>query len=235
VRSKFWNGHPRLVQAVALAALGWGAAYLAWRIGWSGAGVGRPLFFVLLLAEIFGWVSLGFYAFLAWRVPETSRPPLPDDPPVVDVFVCTYDEPVRVLEATLVGCREMRGPHVTWVLDDGRRAEVQALATRLGARYLTRPDNRHAKAGNINAALPRTHGDLILFLDADHVPMPDILEATLGYFDDPDVALVQTPHDFFNRDSVQHTRTARHEQTLFYDVIACGKDRHDASGAARRR
>jgi cellulose synthase (UDP-forming) len=142
--------------------------------------------------------------------------------------VCTYDEPVRVLEATLVGCREMRGPHVTWVLDDGRRAEVQALATRLGARYLTRPDNRHAKAGNINAALPRTHGDLILFLDADHVPMPDILEATLGYFDDPDVALVQTPHDFFNRDSVQHTRAARHEQTLFYDVIACSKDRHDA-------
>jgi cellulose synthase (UDP-forming) len=133
-----------------------------------------------------------------------------------------------VLEATLVGCREIRGPHVTWVLDDGRRPEVQALATRLGVRYLTREDNRHAKAGNINAALPRTHGDLILFLDADHVPMPDILEATLGYFDDPEVALVQTPHDFFNRDSVQHTRAARHEQTLFYDVIACGKDRHNA-------
>ncbi len=225
VRSGFWDGHPRLVRVVASVALLWGVAYVAWRIGWSGQGVPLPLFLSLLVAEVFGWVSLGFYAFLAWTVPESTRPPTPDSLPTVDVFVPTYDEPLRVLEATLVGCREIRGPHVTWVLDDGRRPEVEALATRMGARYLTRADNSHAKAGNVNAALSRTHGELILFLDADHVPLPDVLEATLGYFEDPDVALVQTPHDFYNRDSVQHTRTERHEQTLFYDVIALGKDR----------
>ena len=39
---------------------------------------------------------------------------------------------------------------------------------------------------------------------------------------------MQTPHDFSNRDSVQHTKVQRHEQTLFYDVIAPGKDRHNA-------
>jgi cellulose synthase (UDP-forming) len=37
--------------------------------------------------------------------------------------------------------------------------------------------------------------------------------------------LVQTPHDFSNRDSIQHTTAVRHEQTLFFDVIGPGKDR----------
>ena len=91
--------------------------------------------------------------------------------------------------------------------------------------WITRPDNSHAKAGNINHAFTVTDGDLIVVLDADHVPRPDFLDATLGYFADPLVALVQSPHDFSNRDSIQHTTAVRHEQTLFFDVIGPGKDR----------
>jgi cellulose synthase (UDP-forming) len=223
-----WCGHERLVQIVALAGLFWGVGYLGWRIGWSGQGSPFLLFLALLAAELFGWVSLGFYAFLAWRVPPSSRPALPERPMSVDVFVCTYDEPSAVLEPTLVGCAAITQPHVTYVLDDGRRPEIRELAGRLGALYVTRADNSHAKAGNINHALGLTRGELLLCLDADHVPRPDILDATLGYFSEPSVALVQTPHDFLNRDSAQHTRPARHEQTLFYDVIAPGKDRHNA-------
>ena len=103
------------------------------------------------------------------------------------------------------------------------------LARVAGAEYLTRPDNSHAKAGNINAALPRTEGELVLMLDADHVPMPDALDAMVGYFDDEQVALVQSPHDFFNHDSVQHYVVGRHEQSLFYRVVCPGKDRHGAA------
>jgi len=61
------------------------------------------------------------------------------------------------------------------------------------------------------------------------VPMPDALEAMVGYFDDERVALVQSPHDFFNHDSVQHYVVGRHEQSLFYRVICPGKDRHGAA------
>ena len=107
--------------------------------------------------------------------------------------MCTYDEGPDVLEATLLGCAGITYPHVTWVLDDGRRDFVRALAEATGARYLTRPDNRHAKAGNINHALGVVDAELLLVLDADHVPQPDILHATVGYFDDPLVAVVQTP------------------------------------------
>ena len=145
------------------------------------------------------------------------------------VYVCTYDEPAEVIKATLAGCRALTYPHTTYLLDDGRREEMRELAQLAGAGYLTRPDNSHAKAGNINAALPRTGGDLVLVLDADHVPMPDALDAVVGYFDDERMAIVQTPHDFFNHDSAQHYDTGRHEQSLFYRVICPGKDRHGAA------
>jgi cellulose synthase (UDP-forming) len=106
---------------------------------------------------------------------------------------------------------------------------MKELAELAGARYLTRADNSHAKAGNINAALSRTEGELVLMLDADHVPMPDALDAMVGYFDDERMALVQSPHDFFNHDSAQHYAVGRHEQSLFYRVVCPGKDRHGAA------
>ena len=68
-----------------------------------------------------------------------------------------------------------------------------------------------------------------MILDADHVPQPDILDATVGYFDDPSVAVVQTPHDFGNHDSFQHFETGRHDQSMFFEVIMPGKDRHDGA------
>ena len=51
----------------------------------------------------------------------------------------------------------------------------------------------------------------------------------MGYFDDPSVALVQTPHDFGNHDSFQHFETGRHDQSMFFEVIMPGKDRHDGA------
>ncbi|MGZ4735224.1 MAG: glycosyltransferase [Acidimicrobiia bacterium] len=220
----WWADHERAVQLLCAFTLLWGVAYLTWRIGWSGRGAAPVPFLVLLAAELYGFLSLTLYAWTGWRVPESVRPKL-EGRPTVDVFVCTYDEPLTVLEPTLLGCRAISYPHTTYVLDDGRRPQVAALAAELGAQYLTRPDNAHAKAGNVNHALGCTDGELVLVLDADHVPHPEILDATLGYFDDPKMALVQTPHDFSNRDSMQHTTSARHEQSLFYEVLAPGKDR----------
>jgi cellulose synthase (UDP-forming) len=224
---KWWD-HGWLVRLITVLALGWGAVYLVWRLGWSSHGVVPALFVALFAAEVFGWVSLGAYAYLAWKPPPLERRSRHQTWPTIDVFVCTYDEPVSVVASTLVGCRAISEPHTTYLLDDGARPSMEALAAQLEAVYVTRPDNRHAKAGNINHALDVTHGELILMLDADHVPLPNILDATVNYFDDPEVALVQTPHDFSNRDSIQHTKLERNEQTLFYQVIAPGKDRDNA-------
>ncbi len=216
------------MRVLAVIALAWGLAYLVWRVGFTWHGSQPVLYGLLLASEIFGLIMLASFTFLAWRVPVSERPAI-GWRPTVDVFVCTYDEGLDVLGATLVGCARITYPHATWVLDDGRRPDVRDLAERYGAHYLTRPTNEHAKAGNVNHALDHTTGQLVLVLDADHVPQPDILDATVGYFDDPSVALVQTPHDFGNLDSFQHFETGRHDQSMFFEVIMPGKDRHDAA------
>jgi cellulose synthase (UDP-forming) len=225
---RFFDRHPLLLRALAVAALAWGVGYLIWRVGWSGQGASPVAFGMLLVTEIYGLWALGTLAWFSWSRPATTRPPATPGRKV-DVYVCTYDEPYEVVAATLAGCRALTYPHITYLLDDGRRPEMEELAELAGARYLTRPDNSHAKAGNINAALPRTGGELVLMLDADHVPMPDALDAMVGYFDDEQVALVQSPHDFFNHDSAQHYSVGRHEQSLFYRVVCPGKDRHGAA------
>lgn len=217
-----------MVRVCALVALAWGAVYLVWRAVDTWRGAQPEMFGVLYAGELFGWLMLLSFAFLAWRIPVSERPPI-GWRPSVDVYVCTYDEGLDVLGATLVGCDRITYPHTTWVLDDGSREQVRTLATRFGANYLTRPTNEHAKAGNINHAFEHTTGQLILVLDADHVPQPDILDAMVGYFDDPSVALVQTPHDFGNHDSFQHFETGRHDQSMFFEVIMPGKDRHDGA------
>ncbi|MEX1252834.1 MAG: glycosyltransferase family 2 protein [Dehalococcoidia bacterium] len=152
----------------------------------------------------------------------------------MDVFITTYNEDISILRATALGCLAMERPHETYLLDDGQRLEVERLAVELGCHYLTRPANTHAKAGNINNALSQTDGQFIAVFDADQVPHPDFLVRTLGFFQDDRLALVQTPQDFYNLDSVQHVSDPRtgdvwHEQTLFYSVIQPGKDRMNAA------
>jgi len=129
------------------------------------------------------------------------------------------------LRATLVGCNRIRYPHQTFVLDDSGRREVQALAAELGCDYISRPTHESAKAGNLNYALKHTRSELVAVLDADHIPLPDFLHNTIGFFNDPSVAVVQGPQLFYNLDSFQHESSGWHEQRLFYDVIMPGKNR----------
>ena len=227
------------IQVAAGAALLWGSAYLVWRIGWTWHDTNPVLYVVLLGAELVGWASLFFYVFLGWRM-VPCEPPAVTVERSVDLLVPTYDEPVAVLRATLLGCRAIHHPHTTWLLDDGRRPEMRELADELGTRYLTRSDNAHAKAGNINHALPLLDGELVAVLDADHVPLPQFLDAMVGHFDDPGVVLVQAPHEFYNLDSVQHVEGEIHEQSLFFRVICPAKARNNSvfwcgSGTVIRR
>jgi cellulose synthase (UDP-forming) len=224
----FFDRRPRLLRTLAIVALIWGVGYLTWRIGWSATDSSPLAFGMLLTTEIYGLWALALLTWFSWSTPPARRPPITERHSV-DVYICTSDEPAEVVLATLAGARALTYPHTTYLLDDGRRPEMEELARISGARYMTRPDNSHAKAGNINHALPRTESELVFVLDADHVPMPDALDALVGYFDDERMAVVQSPHDFSNHDSAQHYAIGRHEQSLFYRVICPGKDRHGAA------
>lgn len=149
--------------------------------------------------------------------------------PSVDVMIPTYDEPEFILRRTVIGCQALEyEPKTIYLLDDTRRPAIQALAEELGCEYLTRPDNSHAKAGNLNHAFPKTHGDLIVIFDADFVPTTNFLTRTVGFFQDPKVALVQTPQSFYNPDPIARNLGLEDvltpEEEVFYRQIQRVRD-----------
>jgi cellulose synthase (UDP-forming) len=212
-----------MVLAVLLAV-----RYFFWRVT-DTVNPSAMWFFALFLgAELVGFGEVFLFYVTTWKRRRRVAPPAPAGR-TVDVFIPTYNEPVGLLRDTVVSAVSMRYPHTTWVLDDGNRPEVAALARELGCEYLARTDRVHAKAGNLNHALTHSSGEFLVTLDADHVPMPDLIEQLLGFFEDPKVALVQTNQDFYNLDSFQHetdweARSAWQQQELFFNVIEPGKD-----------
>jgi cellulose synthase (UDP-forming) len=102
----------------------------------------------------------------------------------------------------------------------------------VAARYVTRADNKGAKAGNLNNGLSITAGQtnapVILVLDADFAPSSDFLRRTVGLLSSPGVAVVQTPQFYYNPDPIQHNLLATQswvdDQRFFFDVFQPAKD-----------
>lgn len=221
-----------------------GTRYLLWRICYTlsfdtlGSAICGSL---LLAAELFTWINtLGFYTLTIPTVDRAAEADIWEAAvasgayqPWVDVLIPSYNEPADVLRRTIVGCQAMDYPHKRiYLLDDSRRPHIRRLAAELGCNYLDRPDNLHAKAGNINHALPYTSGEIAVFFDADFVPSRNFLTRTIGCFQDPQVALLQTPQHFFNEDPVAIDLGLKgiltDEQALFYRHIQPGRDAANA-------
>ncbi len=225
------------VRVVAVAALLASAGYLTWRTFYT---IDPGVWWIsipFLLLEIHAAISLGLFAFSLWDVdvrPNVGT--IRRNRGRTAVLIPTLNESREILIPTIASAVAMELEHETWVLDDGDRPDVRELAEELGAHYLTRKEKKGAKAGNINHALEVVDADFVAILDADHVPHPKFLRRTLGYFKDRQVAVVQTPQDFYNLDSFEHegpTATSNeqlyHEQQLFYRAIQPGKNRWAAA------
>ncbi|HHC09568.1 MAG TPA: glycosyltransferase [Actinobacteria bacterium] len=222
-----------LVRGFAVAALCLTTIYLTWR---AASTIDPAMWLVavpLLVLEVHNAVGLALYTFSLWDLDAICAPePVDETDHRIAILITTYDEPTEVLLPTIAAAVAVEPAHETWVLDDGGRLEVAHLARRLGAKYLSRPDRRHAKAGNLNHALEHVDADLVATIDADHVVRPDFLRNTLGYFDDPKVAIVQTPQDFYNLESFEHAPLRRriyYEESVFYRVILPAKNRWNAA------
>jgi cellulose synthase (UDP-forming) len=194
----------------------------------------------LVGAEIYAYLIL-VLGFIQTAWPLHRKPePLPADPaqwPTVDVFIPSYNEPLKVVRPTVLAALALDWPRDRlniYVLDDGRRDEFRQFCEEVGVTHLTRGDNKHAKAGNINAALKKTHGEYIAIFDCDHIPVRSFLQMTMGtMIVDRQVSLVQTPHHFFSPDPFEKNlstfRTVPNEGELFYGLIQDGNDFWDAS------
>jgi len=237
-------GRRLLTQGVSVTALLVYAGYLVYRAIYTINYDALTFSLLVYAAELHGFFSLFFYFHQVWNL-RGRRVVAPRDGVKVDVFITTYNEDVDLLRQTLRAAVAMRYPHRTFVLDDGRRPAVRGLAEELGCEYLARTDNAHAKAGNWNNAFRQTDAELIATFDADHVPRPEFLERTLGFFRDPKVALVQVPQQYHNLDSVQHSVSWKEkrmygEQDAFFNLMMPGKDHWNSAffcgtGAVLRR
>ena len=227
-----------IVLVMAFLSIAVSTRYIFWRVTQT-VGFGTPLEdflgWGLVLAEIYALIVLAFgYVQTAW--PLHRRPiALPDDMrlwPTVDVFIPTYNEPLSVVRDTVFAALALDYPSdkmKVWMLDDGRRAEFRRFAESVGCGYITRPDNKHAKAGNLNNALRRTKGDIIAIFDCDHVPTRNFLTMTMGWMvREPKMAVVQTPHHFYSPDPFERNLRIENqvppEGRLFYGLVQDGND-----------
>ena len=217
---------------VASCRYGW------WRITQSmdlAPGWETVLGLALLGAEVYAWLImlLGF-AQCAWPL---KRPPAPlpervADWPHVDIYIPTFNEPLSVLRPTVLAAKGIDWPADKlriYLLDDGRREPVRHFAQLAGIEYLTRPDNKYAKAGNLNNALGLTKGEFIAIFDCDHLPVRSFLQTAMGWMmRDQRCAMIQTPHHFFSPDPFERNletfRRIPNEGSLFYGLIQDGND-----------
>lgn len=197
---------------------------------------------LLFLAELYAIMTLVLSFFQTLKLKERQPISMENIPQSewfsVDVYIPTYSEDVDIVRKTAIAAMALDYPtdkRQVYILDDGssealqeRRIQLQQMCDEIGCRLLTRENNDHAKAGNINAALTRTTGDLILILDADHIPLRSFLLETVGFFLKPKVALVQTPHWFYNPDPFERNLVTAGKvpvgNELFYKVLQKGND-----------
>jgi cellulose synthase (UDP-forming) len=224
--------------------LGW--RYMLWRITDTLPPLSEPLDFAVgaaftlveMLSMLGTTVALFFLTRTKDRTPEANADvkwlkALPAQP-LVDVLVCTYNEEEAILERTIIGALGINYPRYRlWVCDDGKRPWLKALCAQHGCGYITRPDNSHAKAGNINNALQRLaelpeQPEFVAILDADFVAKAEFLTRAVALMRRPDVGVVQTPQHFFNPDPIQTNlnlvRFWPDEQRFFFDVVMPSKD-----------
>jgi len=135
----------------------------------------------------------------------------------VDIFIATYNESARQVRRCIHACKsQLYSNKQVYVLDDGSRDEIKNLAHELNVGYITRKDNKHRKAGNLNNALGQTNGQFILVVDCDFIPFQTLITRTLGFFTNDDIAIVQTPQHYFMPDF--HARNLGVEALMPSDV-----------------
>lgn len=177
-----------------------------------------------------------------------ARDPIPMRPqPGLRVAVLTTivpgKEPLELVMATLRAMKRIRHDGVldVWLLDEGNDPEIRRRCVELGVRHFSRKDRPEwnqisgpfrakTKHGNHNSwrVGHELQYDVVAQMDPDHIPFPNFLERTLGYFTDPDVAFVVAPQVYGNLKESFVARGAAELAYLFHGIIQRGGNGHEA-------
>ncbi len=167
-------------------------------------------FFVLSILGIYGWHRYYLvYEYMKNKDRVPGPPPPMTDLPVVTIQLPIFNE-MYVADRLIDSVCEIDYPKdrlEIQVLDDStdETREIAAAAVERQAalgfdiKYLHRTNRVGYKAGALDEALKVARGEFVAIFDADFVPTTDFLMKTVGYFQDPKVALVQARWGHINQ------------------------------------
>ena len=167
------------------------------------------LFWYGILRLLLIWIN-----YLGIKKPE---PVAPEPGLRVAIFTTSSPgEPLAMFEKTLEACKNIIYPHTTYLLDDTRNPAFKEVAEKHGAVWLELVGLPGAKAGKINGALKIVPEDFILVMDPDHIPFPNFLNNTLGFFKDEKVGFVQVSQAYYNQYRSFTAKGAAEQTYTFY-------------------
>ncbi len=191
------------------------------------------LILYILLTLIFWWGILRM--LISWigylRISKPKAIPAPEGMSVAIFTTSSPGEPLSMFEKTLEACANIQYPHTTYLLDDTEDERFRKVAEKHGAVWLELVGLPGAKAGKVNAALKITSEDFILILDPDHIPFPEFLHHTLGYFKDENVGYVQVSQAYYNQYRSFTARAAAEQTYTFYGPTQMGMHGFNAAVA----
>lgn len=202
---------------------------------------GYPLLILALpVGSVQVWEQWEVLCRKNWMRPRSPLPVTPRDRyPKVSLHVPTYSEPPQVVMATLDALARLRYPYFEVLVIDNNTKDpdlwrpVEAHCRRLGERFRFFHLDRWpgAKAGALNFALEQTASDaeLVGVVDADYHADPDFLAALVGYFDDPRMGFVQTPHDYRGWEDSPYLRMCYWEYQYFFKTMLVSRNERCAA------
>ncbi len=187
-------------------------------------GVMIPYFTVLIVLAAYGlhryWLV---YSYFKHRKNVPDPPPEIDRWPRVTIQLPIYNERYVIERLVDAVARFDYPPELmdVQVLDDSTdetREVARACVERYQAlglpiTYHHRNNRVGFKAGALQEGLRTMRGEFVAIFDADFLPGPDFLRNTVPYFENPNVAMVQTRWSYLNRDYSALT----HVETILLD------------------
>jgi cellulose synthase/poly-beta-1,6-N-acetylglucosamine synthase-like glycosyltransferase len=169
-----------------------------------------PYFFVMAVLAMYGLHRYALvYHYFKNRKNVPGPPPSVAEWPKVTVQLPIYNERY-VIERLIETVAQFDYPRELLdiqVLDDSTDATQQVArdcverhqALGVPIVYLHRDNREGFKAGALQEGLKSATGEYVAIFDADFIPPADFLRRTVPYFNDPQIAMVQTRWSYINR------------------------------------
>ena len=180
----------------------------------------------ILLTEAHEWAEAHWYMTRRRQIKPTQL--VMTRTPKVSIHVPAYNEPSDMMIETLDALAKLDYPDFeVLVIDNNTRDEavwrpVQIHCEKLGARFKffhVAPLSGF-KAGALNYALERTdpQAEIIAAIDSDYQVEPNWLSDLIGAFENPKMAIVQSPQDYRDHDDNAFKSMCFAEYRGFFEI-----------------